>query len=75
MNIEPNVKRSKNLITWSGIYLATSWLVVVSGFLNSDPNEFVITDLLAIVLIPVFIVTFVFNFRWVRSLIITARQI
>jgi hypothetical protein len=75
MNVEPNVKRSKNLITWSCIYLATSWLVVVSGFLNSDPNKFVITDLLVIVLIPVSIVTFVVNFRWVRSLIITARQI
>jgi hypothetical protein len=75
MNFEPNVKRSKNLITWGGIYLASSWLVVVSGFMNSDPDKFVIADLLIIVFIPVLIITFVVNFRWVRSLMITARQI
>jgi hypothetical protein len=73
--VEPNVKRSKNLITWSGIYLATCWLIVVTGFINSDPNVFVITDLFVILAIPVFITTFIINFLWVRSLIISARQI
>lgn len=73
--VEPNVKRSKNLIIWSGLYLASAWLIVVTGFINSDPNRFVITDLFAIVAFAVFLTTFIINFLWVRSLIITARQI
>ena len=75
MNIQQNVKRSKNLITWGGIYLATCWLIVFSGYVNSDPDKFVMTDLFGLLFIPAAITAFVLNFLWVRSLMITSRQI
>jgi hypothetical protein len=73
--VEPNVKRSKNVILWSALYLGASWLSSIASFINMDANKFMITDLLTILIIPTLIGAFVFNFQWVRSLMITARHI
>ena len=73
--IDPNVKRSKTLILWSALYLGACWISTAASFLNPDAAEFKATDLLSLFLIPTTICALIYTFRWVRSLIVTARFI
>jgi hypothetical protein len=73
--IEPNVKRARTLILWSALHLGASWLGTMASFINPDPNKFMITDLLTILILPSVICAFIFCSQWVRSLIVTARYI
>ena len=78
MSFEANLtieKRAKNVITWSGIYLVTSWLSVVGELLNPDSSTTKISDLLYLPVVPALIIAFVITWRWLRSLMITAYSI
>ena len=73
--VEPVVRRSNNLVLWSALYLGACWLSSIASYINMDANRFMITDLLIVLIIPSMIGAFIFNFQWVRSLMITARHI
>jgi len=73
--VEPNVKRSKNLILWSALYLGACWLSTLASFMNPSTTEFKATDIFSYLLFPATIGAFIFTFQWVRSLMITARFI
>jgi hypothetical protein len=70
-----NEKRSKSVITWSAIYLATTWLSIIANILNPNPDVFKVTDLLYILVAPAIIVAFVLSWRWLRSIVISAKLI
>jgi hypothetical protein len=70
-----NEKRGKSVITWSAIYLATSWLGIVSLLLNPNSDALKISDLLVIPLFVAMPTAFILTWRWLRSLIISAKLI
>jgi hypothetical protein len=70
-----NGKRSKNVITWSAIFLVTTWLSITADILNPDADIFKITDLLYFPVVPALIAAFVLTWRWLRSIVISAKLI
>lgn len=70
-----NEKRGKSVITWSAIYLATSWLSIVSLLLNPNSDVLKISDLLVIPLFVAMPTAFILTWRWLRSLVISAKLI
>ena len=70
-----NLKRSESVITWSMVYLVTCWFSAIAGLLNSDPDAFLATDLLTLLLIPAGITSVIFTWKWLSSVLIDARKI
>ncbi len=78
MNFEDgirNEKRAKKVITWSTIYLVTSWFSVLAEILNPNSDDFKITDLLYFFVVPAIIISIVFTWHWLRSVVISAQSI
>ena len=70
-----NEKRGKSVITWSAIYLIASWLSITADLLNPNSDTLKISDLLYLPIIPAIIVTFFLTWRWLRSVVISAKLI
>jgi hypothetical protein len=70
-----NEKRAKKVITWSAIYLVTSWLSILAEILNPNSDDFKITDLLYFFVIPALTISIVFTWHWLRSVVISAQSI
>jgi hypothetical protein len=70
-----NQKRGKSVITWSAIYLIASWLSITADLLNPNSDTLKISDLLYLPIIPAIIVTFFLTWRWLRSVVISAKLI
>jgi hypothetical protein len=70
-----NGNRSKSVITWSAIYLGTAWLSILGEFLNPDNDVLKISDLLYLPVLPAQIVAFILTWRWLRSIVISAKLI
>ena len=78
MNFEDGIRnenRAKNVITWSAIYLVTSWLIVLAEILNPNSDDFKITDLLYLFAVPAIITSIIFTWHWLRSVVISAQSI
>ena len=70
MNFEDGIRnenRAKKVITWSAIYLVTSWLSVLAEILNPNSDDLKITDLLYFFAVPTIITSIVFTWHWLRS--------
>jgi hypothetical protein len=78
MNLEAeltNEKRGKSVITWSAIFLVTTWLSIMADILNPNADTFKITDLLYFPEVPALITTYILTWRWLRSVVISAKLI
>ena len=78
MNFEDGIRnenRAKKVITWSAIYLVTSWLSVLAEILNPNSDDLKITDLLYFFAVPAIITSIVFTWHWLRSVVISAQSI
>jgi hypothetical protein len=78
MNLEAeltNEKRGKSVITWSAIFLVTTWLSIMADILNPNADIFKITDLLYFPVVPALITTYILTWRWLRSVVISAKLI
>ena len=70
-----NEKRGKSVITWSAIFLIASWLSITADLLNPDSDTLKISDLLYLPIIPAIFVTYFLTWRWLRSVVISAKLI
>ena len=70
-----NEKRGKSVITWSAIFLVTTWLSIMADILNPNADIFKITDLLYFPVVPALITTYILTWRWLRSVVISAKLI
>lgn len=78
MNFEEGIRnenKAKKVITWSAIYLVTSWLSVLAEILNPNSDDFKITDLLYFLVVPAMITSIIFTWHWLRSVVISAQSI
>jgi hypothetical protein len=78
MNLEAeltNEKRGKSVITWSAIFLVTIWLGILGEILNPNSETLKITDLLYLLYVPAVITTYILTWRWLRSIVISAKLI
>ena len=70
-----NEKRGKSVITWSAVYLIAAWLSITADLLNPDSNTLMISDLLYLPIFPALIGAFFLTWRWLRSLVLSAKVI
>ena len=70
-----NEKRGKSVITCSAIFLVTTWLSIMADILNPNADIFKITDLLYFPVVPALITTYILTWRWLRSVVISAKLI